>query len=763
MAFRELNDRMDGFEANSFAHVNPEDVNQQFQLVDDRLLHLESRMEDHEKMHEAIDADRSSRDQMPLNRRGPTASESLQSFQSASVAHSMTSVSLAAAAIDRKEIEVKLEGIEDRLGTLEAAALPTSVAPWTIEVVLLPWGKDLRGIWYSPDEAMHDSTQVRTQDTEEWTQARSVRSMSRSSLPLNEANSGWSSQAISQWADETDDWLFPKACGRNNLAYQRLQSRGFVRNVSITSANAGDIQHAIGKAFVSLLEHLGSADDTDDGQRLDNGERSVTSYPGLKASFIPLRKVFKSSRLRFLSLAEMATPALWTAQFLVSGITMRLSKAVRRLYVTQREAYLQESSAPQTCWTWQRLRELRRVRPIPETPRDGSNSQSHHSNSSTSHVAEADAKESYWSFHIGLDQPSTATSSFNSAHSGQLSLRPADPYHWLTEGPVEEDAAIHSAAKIKAPLSPLSNFTRRPSIGPRRRTYSAPLTDDDAFATAPTQPPHNTSASTSKRRLGASFDPSTARRSHSRHASMSISNPKRLRLARSPSPLPTQRSQHSSHAIRAGWANTPRRSKEPPSPFFSSPGPQRLPRSNSDATSRSQRSVAAGQRTVSGGSAGAKSGNGNTPFAYATPHSGMVAGGGFDGYPGYGFGEEGGDTEVDSASDNDGDPDADANGSWHGPSSQEHNQERSWRPPRRVDIHVEDEDGDEEMGVTGGSGSEDELNLDPDTGAGAQMVVEISDDEGEREGGSFSDGDGSDSGFADEDEYEQEDEEDDDE
>ncbi|KAF2808055.1 uncharacterized protein BDZ99DRAFT_572924 [Mytilinidion resinicola] len=740
LAFREINDRIDGFEANSFAHVNPDDFNQQCQLLDERLLHLESRMDDHDKLHTAIDADQSSRDPFAPGLRGLSGSGSLQSHQSfqSSVVQSMTSTSLAAAAIDRKDIEVKFESIEERIGTLEAAALPTSVAPWNIEVVLLPWGKDLRGIWYSPDEAMHESS-ARTQDTEEWTQARSVRSMSRSSLPLNEANSGWSSQAISQWADDTDDWLYPKACGRNNLAYQRLQSRGFVRNVSITSANAGDIQNAIGKTFGALLDHLGSADDVEDGQHSDSGERSVTTHPGLKASFIPLRKVFKSSRLRFLSSAEMSTPALWTAQFLVSGITMRLSKAVRRLYVTQRGAYLQESNNIEACWTWQRLRELPRIRP------DSKSSQNEGINySNASHVAEADAKESYWSFNVMLDQPASATSSFSSTHTGQLTLCQADHYQWPAEEPIPEN--LSTTSKPKAPLSPLSIFpTRRPSLH-RRRTLSAPLTDDDAFATTHTEQQAQHSASTSKRRIGASFDARARRASHSLSRNHSASNPKRLRLHRSPSPFPLQHyqppvpvSQPSSSQAAFRYMNTPRRSKEPPSPFFSSPN--RVPRSNSnsDATSRSQWSAVAGaeMRFVQGMGQGQGVKEGGTPFAYATPHSGTVVGGrGFEG------GE--GDTEVDTVDGDANDDSRESRGGRRSPST--------WRPPQRVD------DGEMEVEMENGrSGNEDELGIDV-VGGAQEVETEMSMGEsGDEDGlGGFSEGSsGSDSGFAEEDEYEE--------
>jgi len=93
------------------------------------------------------------------------------------------------------------------------------------------------------------------------------------------------------------------------------------------------------------------------------------------------------------------------------------------------------------------------------------------------------------------------------------------------------------------------------------------------------------------------------------------------------------------------WNATPRRSREPPSPFFSSQ--PLLQRSASDVTSRpSQRSVA-----VTGKS---------TPFAYATPHSGPFLGG-----PAFNAYDNGGDTEPDD-DDNDAYDGDDGEQSWHG-------------------------------------------------------------------------------------------------
>lgn len=107
---------------------------------------------------------------------------------------------------------------------------------------------------------------------------------------------------------------------------------------------------------------------------------------------------------------------------------------------------------------------------------------------------------------------------------------------------------------------------------------------------------------------------------------------KRRRVTNSSSPKP--------EAQVTVWNPTPRRSREPPSPFYSSQ--PALQRTNSDVTSRpSQRSVA-----VVGKS---------TPFAYATPYSGAFLGG-----PAFSRYNNGGDTEPDDDDDDDGEA------SWHG-------------------------------------------------------------------------------------------------
>ncbi|ORY07528.1 hypothetical protein BCR34DRAFT_19025 [Clohesyomyces aquaticus] len=631
---QDIINRLDMIESNSFNYVQPDDFQQHVEMYDGRLLELEHRMDEHDRLHQSIDADNSSNSHG--RRRIATVTNS---FGSNNSLQSTTSSALIVAAIDRNHMETEIEGIKNRLDTLEAAALPTAVNPWQVEIVLLPWGRDLRGIWFSPDEPMHDASKGITQDTEEWTQIRSsvsvphsmhqalsqgsntskhnatsgsqsnTRHSSTTSALHSLTGSGWSSEAISDWAaGPTDEWLSPKACGSNNLVYKRLQSRGFIRSVSLKSANASDIQATLAEAFGDLHSHL-SYTDADIHPVMD-------SCPGLRASFIPLRKAVKSSRLRFLNHAEMSSSALWSAQFLNSGVMMRVSGGKKRLYVTQRESYLQPSDETGDAWTWQQLRLLPRFQADPESQMEGNEEHCQ------PQVAEADAREACWSFFEGYDPPLSTNTSFSSNHSVKLSMRPAGRA-W------RRSITPSSILKNKQfqPISPLSeNHPRRPIQGPVR-TISAPMISDHPQSSA-------------KRRLDLSpVKPSSAPLPTSRSAS--LSRPKRRRVARSPSPRTAvtvhMRAQDAQDPV---WNPTPRRSREPPSPFYSS-HPE-LPRTNSDVTSRSQRSLAVVGK--------------NTPFAYATPHSGPIVG------AGDGFGDQAGDTEAD---DNDADYEDDGQ-SWAG-------------------------------------------------------------------------------------------------
>ena len=624
---RDLGNRLDMLENGSFNYVQPEDLNQTLEMYEGRLIDVEHRLDEHDRMHQAAD-DRGS--DSPFNRK--RIDKDSASFGSDHSANSITSSALILAAVERKETEMELDHIKERLDVLEAAAPPTSLAPWEIEVVLLPWGPDLRGIWFSPDEPMHNTDKATTQSSEEWTQARTSRTSTEipfsetlrrdtdsspySAAPtpgknstFNQRESGWSNQDISNWASgSTDDWLFAKACGSNNLVYKRLQSRGFVRNITLRGASAKDVQETLSHAFNDVFDYL-QYDDSDENPM-------IAAYPGLRASYIPLRKVLRESRLRFLTPAEMSSSAFWTAQFLASGVMMRVSGGKKRLYVTHREAYTQQVDRNEFVvmeQSWPELRQLPRYQPVQIPQVEGNDEQGQ------PHVPEADAKETCWQFVEAYDAPPPSVhSSFGSNHSVQLSMRPADR-QWrrsMTPNSILKNRQLH-------PVSPLSENHLRPSLH-RNRTVSTSAMD--------TFPP-----SSAKRRLNTSpvkqaFTPQTLSRTPSLMTRL-----KRRRVTDSSSPRPENARTEAPASI---WNATPRRSREPPSPFFSSE--PALPRSNSDiVSSRSQSSLGM---------------TGKSTFAYATPHSGpFVAGPVFNAY------NNAGDTEPDDDNDDD-----DGEQSWHG-------------------------------------------------------------------------------------------------
>jgi hypothetical protein len=623
---RELGSRLDMLESGSFNYVQPEAFDQTLSTYDDRLVELEHRMDEHDKHHQAIDADHCS---SSLSRKclDPVTG----SFCSNYSLQSTTSSALVLAAMDRKETEVELGNIKDRLELLEAAALPTTFQPWEIEVVLIPWGRDLRGIWFSPDEPMHNTSSTTTQDSEEWTQARSSKfgqaheparetdsspyrkpQNTSSGFVVSDNESGWSSQAISDWASgSANDWLFPKACGSNNLVYKRLQSRGFIRNVTLKGASSRDLQATLSHAFSDLLEHLSYTN--------QDGDSVVAAYPGLRASFVPLRKVHKESKLRFLSPAEMSSSALWSAQFLAAGVMMRVSGGKKRLYVTQREAYIQHSDDLGSTWTWQELRQLPRSQLDQDSQMEGN------AELCQPQVPEADAKETCWQYIETYDAPPPSVhSSFGSHQSVELSMRPADQ-------PWRRSTTPSSILKKKMPqpISPLSEFHPRPTHL-RQRTASASILEPLVTGS-------------SKRHFNPSpVKQSSAPQAASRTPSVSVARLKRRRTA-NPSSL-HQSETDAAEAQLTMWNPTPRRSREPPSPFLSSQ--PALPRTNSDVISRpSQRSIVLVGKS--------------TPFAYATPHSGPFMGG-----PVYSGFNNGGDTEPDD--DNDAYEDEDGEQSWRG-------------------------------------------------------------------------------------------------
>lgn len=493
---RTFGQRIDVLETLSFSHMPVEEVQDRLELFDGRVLDLEQWRAEHEQAHpspEPADPESSKRRRLLPTEVSSFASDG--SFDSAAAAQTEAVVLATLAA--NAETGPRIDLLESRVAGLESAALPSFVRPWHVQIVLLPWGRDLRGIWFSALEATQHSLKSSTQTSDEWTGAQSAPRLSYKSS----ASGAWTTESIQAWADEAQEWLSPKACGPAGMVFERLASRGLVRDVTFTAPDSLHILDTLSNAFGTFRR---SAEDA----RLEQ----TGSYQALRENFVPLRKVRKSSRLRFLSPAEMVTSAMWTARFLDSSVFMKVNDGQRRLYVTTPAAYLQPSGE---CWSWQRLRHL----PI-------------HEASGQEQAAQATnaAIEACWTYNDRLDQPTSAHASFAShaSRDSQWSTRSQQSDH--------EEASIDDR-----PVSPES--------GPRlshHRTVSLPSSSSAA---------EQAKASLPKRRV-ASFETAATVPSNDDQMATTAAG-KRRRISTSP------------EAERRGVGLTPRWSREPPSPYTS--------------------------------------------------------------------------------------------------------------------------------------------------------------------------------------------------
>lgn len=487
--------RLDILESLSYSHVPVEEVHDKFEHYDVRLLDLEQwRGErDHEREHlpaspDPGQASSSKKRRRPLPNEVGSFSSDEASFDHAAAAQTEAAV-LASLAVNA-EVAPRIEKLERRVDELEQASLPSFARPWHVQVVLLPWGRDLRGIWFSSEEATQHS-QRSMPASEEWVGAPSMKTSFHSTT-----SAAWTTESIEQWAQDAQDWLSPKACGPNGTVFKRLASRGLVQDISITAPDSHHIMDLVNKAFGRVLEG-GTPDDS----------AAMRQYQGLREPFLPLRKVRKSTRLRFLSQSEMVTSSSWTAGFLDSSVFLKLN-GQRRLYITTPSAYLQDQN---DGLDWAAVRQL------PARNADGE--------LQAAQVHASIAIEACWSYSQKLDYQTSLHSSFgsNETRRSQWSMR--------SQHSPEPDAIVEDH-----PMSPLSEA--RPV---RQRTVSLPSSASVQHIVP-----------TTKRRV-ASFELQT--NNHEPHQNLSAS--KRRRLSFSP------------EAERRGVNFTPRLSREPPSPFHS--------------------------------------------------------------------------------------------------------------------------------------------------------------------------------------------------
>jgi hypothetical protein len=172
----------------------------------------------------------------------------------------------------------------------------------------------------------------------------------------------------------------------------------------------------------------------------------LDQYQGLHARFLPLRKIRKSTRLRFLNPAEMVTSASWTADLLESSAMMKVNDGQRRLYITTPHAYLQNRVDK---WTWKTLKDLPARDELGEVQ--------------SRIIGRSVAIEACWSYNDKLDYIPSMHSSFGSRAS-----------HKSQGG----DFSVHHQIQDQ-PMSPLSDA--RPL---RHRTISSSLPNYETAALA---------------------------------------------------------------------------------------------------------------------------------------------------------------------------------------------------------------------------------------------------------------------------------------
>ncbi|KAI9799415.1 MAG: hypothetical protein M1825_004515 [Sarcosagium campestre] len=582
--------RIESLENASLSNGPFEEINEKFDVFDGRVTEVEGRLEEAERLRRDADED-------------GTSTNGQDSFRST------TSSALVAAAIDNVGIRARMKTVENRVTKLESFATPCIDRPWQVEVVVLPWGRHLKGIWTSaqeflgPDSNARDEGWFRRLEGSGWLEsdcsvdaADPLEGSAYSTTAASgggDGGGGWNGAAIRRWAHGTQSWMSPKACAPHGKVYKRLASRGMVQTVSIYGGSARDVGSAIEEAFGDILETL--CDHVALPQRADN--RPL----GLLSPYIPLRKVHKESRLRFLNPDEMISTTLWDAKFLASSVVMKGPSGQNRLYVTHRDGYLQYNRSA-ADWSWERLQQLPRVESslaCASSTRDGS--------ILGRDDIDVEDEAAYWSWDARLDasQASVEQSSDKPSQHTPLSFRlsqmtcspPAPASEMAASWSLESSESSQAAGP--QPISPLSE--------------APPVQQTTTMTTTTTMNTTSASKEKEKVRCVTSAGPGAAesvrissvdakRRIASESMSMSHTHrvpplSKRRRISHSPAapdgPGP-------STAGIPTWAFTPR---------YSSPG---------------SGSVADGQSSqlTSGASSNDR---GNTPMAYATPHSGFVS------------------------------------------------------------------------------------------------------------------------------------------
>ncbi|KAF4511857.1 hypothetical protein G6O67_001063 [Ophiocordyceps sinensis] len=344
-----------------------------------------------------------------------------------------SSLSLASRAQPHCHVMGHLHSLQAQVALLQSY-LPSPNSAWVVEVVFLPF--PLKRLW----QDIHQFRSDAAADSDDWTQ-----------LPMTLSTATRRSQSpfCNNWAAPGLDaeWLLPRACGNTSVVDKRLRSRGLIQTVSVKGPDYRSVQAAIHAAFGGVFGEMRLV------PRAHPSDARSARFLGLHQQWVPLRKVHKDSRLRFLSPAEMMTPGLWDVQFL-SSVMMRSSEP--RLFITHPDAYLQDAQAYVAGWTWQRVREMTRAYPDV---------------TASTEVPEADALEEHWAWSEHLDEAPPARAS--------LSMR-RDRQHVSLSPLLARGHSVRSWRRSMSPIdtrgqSPLTARWRDSAVPPLIRTVSVPV------------------------------------------------------------------------------------------------------------------------------------------------------------------------------------------------------------------------------------------------------------------------------------------------
>ncbi|KAI6354198.1 hypothetical protein MCOR25_008706 [Pyricularia grisea] len=433
-AFRTLKDavqdhghRLDKLENQSFSVAGHDDCHEKYDQTDLKVIELESRVEEVEKR---------------LNDDNSTVVSSIRGTVSG------IGTSSATQAFSQSEIHSQLQQLQAQVNRLQASSLPTYSSPWDVEVVVIPF--PLKGIWM-PGHEFSSQRSTNVTDTapwdtlvDEWTQLPNTHSR-QTPDPTSSLVANWLDQSASS------AWLLPRACAPGRMIDERLRSRGLIKTVSVKGSDARSVHLAITAAFHGFFKAMRV-------ETASHRSSPITSamfdkFLGLSLPWVPLRKIHKDSRLRFLSPAEMLTPTLWDAAFLMSSVVMKAT-GLHRLYVTQPEAYVQDkiSRDSGSGWTWQRLREL-----APALP---------DSQSSSASTVDAEEDEQCWKWNDRLDELPTVETSREQAAAANRSRSTA-----ASSSQVFYTAQSPATTQAKSPVMLRERRGPRP---PHLRTASMP-------------------------------------------------------------------------------------------------------------------------------------------------------------------------------------------------------------------------------------------------------------------------------------------------